>query len=234
MLSLQLTVFSGMISLFGIGDTSEGYLAVLISQSASQLVELQSLLKATNTTVKQLDQAVLLSQKMQAGIDKVLKPIEKSRQFQRALLELKEARTIKDLRYGAEEVRDYMDSYKTLFPEKSRKEELRRSDYESFEKQVTSANRADLDEIEKLEREISEDSAKGTFSPGRAQQLSAQIQLKQWESQVLLREQMQRLIDENNTLREEVSRKRREEEIQNKLDREMVQRKWQSGWKEGM
>lgn len=234
MLNAQIFILQGMISLFGIGDTSDAYLSVLVTQSASQLAELQSILKTADITVKQLDQAVELAEKMQTGIDKVLKPIEKSRQFQRALMQLKDARSLKDLRYGAEEVRDYMDSYKALFPEKSKKEEERRNDYENFEKQVSSANRSDLDEIEKLEREISNDSASGSFSPARAQQLSTQIQLKQWESQVLLREQIQRLIDENNTLKEEVARKRRQEEIQNKLDRELVQKKWQAGWKEGM
>lgn len=234
MLNVQLLILHGMVSLFGIGDTSDAYLSVLVTQSASQLAELQSILKTADVTVKQLDQAVDLAEKMQSGIDKILKPIERSRQFQRALMQLKDARSLKELRYGAEEVRDYMDSYKALFPEKSKKEEERRSDYENFEKEVSKANRSDLEEIEKLEREISNDSANGSFSPARAQQVSAQIQLKQWESQVLLREQIQRLIDENNTLKEEIARKRRQEEIQNKLDRELVQKKWQAGWKEGM
>lgn len=230
----KILILSSLINLFGIGDTSDAYLGLLVSQSASQLMELQKLLKTADMTVKQLDQAVEIADKVQTGIDKVLRPLEKSRQFQQAIMRLKDARNLKELRYGAEEVRDYLDAYKALFPEKSRAEEERRKDYESFEKEVSKSNRADLDEIEKLQREIETDSASGKFSPGRAQQVSTQIQLKQWESQVLQREQMQRLIDENNTLREEVARERRKGEIQQKLDEEMVKSKWQKGWKSGL
>jgi len=233
-ISIQSLVLSSAIGLFGIGDTSDAYLSVLVTQSASQLIELQKILKTADVTVKQLDQAVDLAEKMQSGIDKVLKPIEKSRQFQQALMRLKDARSIKELRYGAEEVRDYFDHYKTMFPEKSRQEEERRRDYERFEQEVSKSNRADLEEIQRLEAEIAKDSASGNFSPARAQQVSAQIQLKQWESQILMREQMQRLMDENNTLREEIARRRRKEEIQQKLDESLVKSKWKAGWGDGM
>jgi len=234
MIFIQSIVFSSVIGFWGIGDTSDAYLSVLVTQSASQLAELQKIMKTADVTVKQLDQAVDLAEKMQSGIDKVLKPLEKSRQFQQALMRLKDVRSMKDLRYGAQEVRDYFDNYKKLFPEKSRQEEERRKDYESFEQQVSKTNRADLEEIQRLETEIARDSASGNFSPGRAQQVSTQIQLKQWESQVLMREQVQRLMDENNTLREEIARRRRKEEIQQKLDETLVKSKWKSGWGEGM
>lgn len=222
------------INLFGIGDTSDAHLAVLVSQSMAQLSELQSLLKTANMTSKQLDQAVELADRMQKGIDQVLKPIQRSRQFQRALMRVKDARNLKELRYGAEEVRDYLDYYEQLFPEKYEAEKERREDYENFEKAVSNANRSDLDEINRLESEIVQGSSTGAFSPARAQQLSAQIQLKQWESQVLLREQIQRLIDENNTLREEIARNRRKKEIQEELDSQLIEKRWKESWGEGL
>jgi len=234
MITIYSAVFSGLVSLFGIGDTSDAHLAILITQSAQQLVELQKLLKTADLTVKQLDQAVELADKMQTGIDQVIKPLEKARQFQKALIRLKESRNVRDLRYGAEEVRDYMDYYKRLFPEKSHEEEQRRSDYETFEREISKTNRSDLEEIERLENEIARDSATGKFSPARAQQISAQIQLKTWESQVVMREQIQRLIDENNTLREEIARRRRKEEIQSKMDSDLIETRWKSGWGDGL
>ena len=222
------------VGFWGVGDTSDAYLSVLVTQSASQLAELQKLLKTADLTVRQLDQAVDLAEKVQSGIDKALKPIEKSKQFQKALMRLRESSSLKDLRYGAEDVRDYLETYKAYFPEKSKKEEERRKEYEAFEKEMSKSNRADLEEIEKIEAEITKDSATGQFSPGRAQQISAQIQLKQWEGQVLQREQMQRLMDENNTLREEIARERRKNEIQQKQDESLVKSKWEKGWKSGL
>lgn len=222
------------VSLFGIADTSDAHLAVLVSQSAAQLSELQSLLKTSNMTSKQLNDAVELADKMQRGIDQVLKPLEKSKQFQDAIMNIKDARNLKELRYGAVEVRDYFDTYKSFFPEKAEEENQRREDYENFEKEVSQANRADLDEIKSLENEILRDSASGRFSPARAQQVSAQIQLKQWESQILLREQIQRLMDENNTLREEIARERRKKEIQEEMDSKLIESRWRDGWKEGL
>lgn len=231
MMSLPTIVLWGTVSF---GFTSDAQLAILVAQSASQLAELQALLKQANVTSKQVTQAVELADKMQKGIDGVLKPIEKSRQFQKALMRIKDSRDLKDLRYGATEVRDYLDYYRQLFPEKYEEEKQRRADYEQFEKEISQANRADLDEISRLESEIVQGSASGHFSPARAQQLSAQILLKQWESQVLLREQLQRLIDENNTLREEVARGRRKSEIQQEMDSDLIQNRWRDSWGDGL
>lgn len=230
---IQILTFSS-IKFLGIGDTGDVYLAQLVMQASMQLNEMNKILNTANMTSKQLQQAVSMTEDMQRGIDQVISPLKKTRQFKMAIERLRSSRDLKEIRYGAEDVRDYLDYYESLFPEKAKADQERRENYEAFEKQIELANQADLEEIERLENEIHEQSIRGDFSPGRANQISTQIQLKNWESQVLLREQLQRLMDENNTLREEVARTRRREEIQNKLDGEFVRRRVEKGWGDGL
>jgi hypothetical protein len=222
------------IKLFGIGDTGDFYLQQILIQSLAQIQEMEKLLGAANLSNSQLKQAVAMAENMQRGIDKVIKPLEQTRQFKQALIRIGESKSLQEIRYGAEEVRDYLDSYERFFPERARVDQERRLEYKEFERHIKAVNQSDLAAIEKLETEIHRESARGEFSPGRASQISAQIQLKNWESQVLLREQIQRLLDENNTLREEVGRNRRREEIQSRLDSEFVQRRFEKGWGDGM
>lgn len=224
MLSLQIVVSSSLISLFGIGDTGDAHLAILVQQSAQQLAELNRMLKVANQSSDTLNKALEMSEKMQRGIDKSLQSYRRAKEFQDALVRLGKNRSLKGFRENAEEVRDYMDYYKDLFPKKAEQDEDRRSDFDSFQNEVQKTSEADMKEVEALEKELL------TASPARAQQVSAQIQLKQLEGQIVERQQMARLIEENNQLREEAARERRRLAMEEAAASKLVEDRWKKSW----
>ncbi len=223
-LNLQILAATSLVSIFGVGDTGDAHLAVLVAQSAQQLAELNRLLKVANQSQEAMNRAVEMAEKVQAGIDKSLNTFRKAKEFQEAVVRLGKNRNLKEFRQNAEEVRDYVHYYKDLFPEKAKADEERRKDYDSFQDQIQKTSESDLKEIDSLEREL-----KGA-SPARAQQISAQIQLKQLESQVVTRQQLARLIEENNQLREEAARERRRQAIEDLQSSKMVEQRWKGSW----
>lgn len=224
MISIQAVVASSMISFWGIGDTSDAYLALMVQQSAQQLAELNRLLKVANQSSETLNKALDMSEKLQRGIDKTLQSYRRSKQFQEALVRLGQNRSLKGFRENAEDVRDYVDFYKEIFPKKAEQDQDRRKDYDEFQEQVQKTSEADMKEIDSLEKELV------SASPARSQQISAQIQLKQLESQVITRQQLARLLEENNQLREEAARERRRRQMEAFASDKLVQERWQKGW----
>lgn len=224
MILTQVIMASSIISFMGIGDTGDAQLTILVQQSAQNLLELNRLLKVANQSSETLEKALEMSEKLQAGIDKTLQSYRASKEFQEALIRLGKNRSLKGFRENAEEVRDYMDYYKNLFPERAEKDDERRKDFNSFQNEVQKTAEADLKETETLERELS------AASPARAQQISAQIQLKQLEGQIVGRQQMARLIEENNQLREEAARERRRRAMEEDQASKLIQTRWNGSW----
>lgn len=224
MISIQSIVLSSTISLFGIGDTGDAHLAVLVSQSAQQLAELNRLLKTANQTSQTLNTALELSEKLQRGIDQTLQSYRRTKQFQEALVRLGRNRDLKGFRENAEDVRDYVDYYAALFPKKAAQDQERRRDYDEFQDQVQKTAESDMKEIDSLEKDLV------GASPARAQQISAQIQLKQLESQVITRQQLARLLEENNQLREEAARDRRRKQMEETASKKLIEDRWKKSW----
>lgn len=208
MISLQTVVLSGMISLFGIGDTSDAHLAIIVANTAQQLSELQKLLDTAGKTSKTLNQALELTQRVQEGIDQAMRTKENTLRFKRALERLKDVRGLKDARYNIDELRDYMDRYQRLFPERAKK--ILQQDQEN---QKNDAIRAELksERLSELER-LSEEVA--TAKPERAKQLSADIQLKQLEQMMLLQEELYELRKQNRYLVENERRRKSQEDLE--------------------
>ena len=224
MLSLQTFALSNFISFMGIGDTSDAQLFLLVQQSAQQLNELNRLIKVANQSSETMNKALEMSEKLQAGIDKSLKSFRSAKEFEESLVRLGQNRSLRGFRENAEEVRDYMGDYKDLFPERAKADDERRKDFNSFQTEVQKTSEADLKETDSLERELSK------ASPGRAQQISAQIQLKQLEGQIISRQQMARLIEENNQLREESARERRKTSMEEAASKKLIEDRWKNSW----
>lgn len=224
MITIQAVVISSMISLFGIGDTGDAHLAMLVAQSAQQLSELNRMLKVANQSSETLNKALELSEKLQQGIDKTLQSYRRGKEFQEALVRLGKNRRLKDFRENAEDVRDYLEYYKELFPEKAKPDQERRKDYDDFQEQVQKTAETDMKEIDSLEKELL------AASPARSQQISAQIQLKQLESQVISRQQLSRILEENNQLREEAARTRRRQQMEAAASQKLVEERWKDSW----
>ena len=224
MISLHSFLASSMISIFGIGDTGDAHLTILVQQSAQQLMELNRLLSAANQSSEALNRAVEMTEKMQAGIDKALVSYRRTKAFQDTLLRLGKNRSLKQFRENAEEVRDYMDFYQSLFPERAKNDDDRRKDFNDFQSEVQKTSEADLKEVDELEKELA------GASPARAQQIAAHIQLKQLEGTIVSRQQLSRLIDENNQLREEAARERRRKLMEDESSKRLIESRWKSGW----
>jgi hypothetical protein len=223
-MALHTFIASQLISFLGIGDTGDAQLAILVSQSAQQLAELNRLLSVANQSSETLNRALEMTEKVQAGIDRSLKSYRTAKEFQDAIVRLGKNRSLKGFRENAEEVRDYMETYKDLFPERAKIDDERRKDFDSFQNEVQKTSEADLREIEALDRELL------SASPARSQQISAQIQLKQLEGQIVSRQQIARLIEENNQLREEAARERRRRAMEDVAARKLVEDRWKSSW----
>ncbi len=222
--SFSVVIASQLITFLGIGDTGDAQLAILVQQSAQQLTELNRLLKVANQSSESLDRALELTEKLQRGIDESLKSYRSAKAFQEALVQLGKNRSLRDFRESAEEVRDYIETYRALFPENAQRDDERRREFDSFQNEVQKTSEADQREIDELEKELL------SASPARAQQISAQIQLKQLEGQIVSRQQLSRLIEENNQLREEGARERRRKAMEDFESRKLIEQRWKQGW----
>lgn len=202
MIHLQTIVLHGMISLFGVFDTSDAHLALIVANTAQQLSELQKLLAMADKSSKTLNQALELTHRVQEGIDQAMRTKENTLRFQKALTRLKNTRDLQGARYNVEELRDYMASYQRLFPEKA--EHILNEDRKEEEAETIRAalKRDRLSELERLSDEVS------TAKPERAKQLSADIQLKQLEQMMLLQEELYELRRQNQFLVENERRRR--------------------------
>lgn len=208
MMAAQVFVLHSMISLFGIGDTSDAHLAIIVANTAQQISELQKLLEMTGKTSRTLNQALELTQKVQEGIDQVMRTKENTLRFKRAIERLKNVRELKEARYNVEELRDYMDRYQRLFPEKAKK--ILEQDHETEETDAVRAElkRERLSELERLSQEVS------VAKPERANQLQADIQLKQLEQMMLLQEELYELRKQNRYLVENERRRKAQEDLE--------------------
>lgn len=208
MINLQVLVFHGMISLFGIGDTSDAHLAIIVANTAQQLSELQKLLDAAGKTSKTLNQALELTQKVQEGIDQAMRTKENTLRFKQALERLKDVRTLKETRYNIDELRDYMDRYQRLFPERAK--QILVEDQQNKEADTVRAELKNerLSELERLSQEVA------VAKPERAKQLSADIQLKQLEQMMLLQEELYELRKQNRYLVENQRRRKAQEDLE--------------------
>lgn len=208
MISIQSLVLSSVISLFGVGDTSDAHLALIVANTAQQLSELQKLLDTAGKTSKTLDQALALTHKVQEGIDTALRTKENTIRFKRAIEKLKDTRDLRGARYNVDELRDYFDHYKKLFPEKA--ERIQEDDQEQKELDTVRAQlrRERLSEIERLSDEVA------TAQPERAKQLAADIQLKQLEQMMLLQEELYELRKQNRYLVENERRRKAQEDME--------------------
>jgi len=224
MISINSIILSSTISLFGIGDTGDAHLAMLVAQSAQQLSELNRVLKVANHSSQTLNTALDLSEKLQRGIDQTLQSYRRTKHFQEAIVRLGKNRNLKGFRENAEDVRDYVDHYAAIFPKKAEQDKERRRDYDDFQVQLQKTSESDMKEIDALEKDLI------NASPARSQQISAQIQLKQLESQVITRQQLARLLDENNQLREEAARDRRRKQMEDASSQKLIEERWNKSW----
>lgn len=208
MMSVQIFVLNGMISIFGIGDTSDAHLAIIVANTAQQLSELQKLLETAGKTSKTLNQALELTQKVQEGIDQAMRTKENTLRFKKALERLKDVRSLRQTRYDIDELRDYMDRYQQLFPEQAKK--ILKEDQENKEVDAVRAELKSerLSELERLSEEVA------VAKPERANQLSADIQLKQLEQMMLLQEELYELRKQNRYLVENDRRQKAKEDLE--------------------
>ncbi len=208
MMAPQVFVLHSMISLFGIGDTSDAHLAIIVANTAQQISELQKLLEMTGKTSRTLNQALELTQKVQEGIDQAMRTKENTLRFKRAIERLKNVRELKEARYNVEELRDYMDRYQRLFPDKAKK--ILEQDHETEETDAVRAElkRERLSELERLSQEVS------VAKPERANQLQADIQVKQLEQMMLLQEELYELRKQNRYLVENERRRKAQEDLE--------------------
>lgn len=207
-MSIQSIVLSSVISLFGIGDTSDAHLALIVANTAQQLSELQKLLDTAGKTSKTLDQALALTQKVQEGIDTALRTKENTLRFKKAIEKLKDTRDLRGARYNVEELRDYFDHYKKLFPKKAERIEQDDSEQKQLDTVRAQLRRERLSEIERLSNEVA------TAQPERAKQLTADIQLKQLEQMMLLQEELYELRKQNRYLVENERRRKAQEDME--------------------
>lgn len=209
MMNFQILVLHGMISIFGIGDTSDAHLAIIVANTAQQISELQKLLETAGKTSKTLNQALELTQRVQEGIDQAMRTKENTLRFKRALERLKDVRSLKETRYNIEELRDYMGRYQKLFPERAKKITLEDQENKAADTVRAELKNERLSELERLSQEVA------VAKPERAKQLSADIQLKQLEQMMLLQEELYELRKQNRYLVENERRRKAQEDLEN-------------------
>jgi len=209
MVTLKAIILSQAIQLWGIADTGDAHLAILVAQTAEQLAEIQKLLDTANKSSKTLDRALELTRKAQEGIDKTLRTKRNTEHLVRTIKRLKETGSLKEARYNIEDIQDYMRGYKKMFPERAKRLEKAnqiRKERELFKRTL------DEDRLRELER-ISAEVA--VAKPERANQLSADIQVKQLEQMMLLQEELYELRKQNGFLVEMEQRRLANEQMEN-------------------
>jgi len=209
-------VLFSLINLWGVGDTSDAHLMVLVSQSAQQLSELQQLLETANITSEQLKKSVELSEKLQKGMDKALEPFRASRRFQKLIEKIKKTRSLRHARYRLEESKDLTNEFKNMFPEEAKELEEDKKLQNQLQDYFRKSNDQDLDDIHQMQDRFNR------AAPGERDVLSQQATLKSVESQIVMRRQLQQLTEQMSVLVSQIEAERKQKEIEKQTWRSRI------------
>lgn len=165
----------------------------LIEKSERQIESLNEILKYSKNDSASLEKAVLLLEKMNAGLDQTISSFEGTETYDRALVEIQSKEKFFDNYSDREKLVEEISAQIG----KKGMDELS-ADRIDFQKKTVQANRADHQRQKILKEELK------TAEPGLVDKIIAQAELEQWQTNTRMSSQLAELLASIGVIREEL------------------------------
>jgi hypothetical protein len=207
MISLAIGLYLQVGQVLSLPGTENGNLLILIQQSQQQIQQLNKILQTNELTSAQIERALALSERLNAGIDAVLKPLESSKEYQQALLRVQQQNEFERTRPVPSSDHDALADYEKYFPDEAKNHENDSKAFKEFQANSVRANAADLQDLATLDKTLKE------AAPGELPKIQAQVTSKTWEANLRLSAQLTAMLKEIRSLQEELAEQKRKAKV---------------------